>query len=629
MCGICGIVTLDPRESLPGPEIVQKMTAVLRHRGPDDEGFHLDSHAALGHRRLSIIDRSGGHQPIANEDGSRLIIFNGEIYNHREARSFLESRGHRYRTASDTESILHLMEEEGPEGLNRLNGMWAFAVWDRERRHLILARDRLGIKPLYYAQVGPRLLFASEIKSLLASGLVSREIDPVSLEAFLECQYVPGPRTIFKAVKKLPPAHALVADASGIRLERYWRPEFRLEPVPSFEEAAARLRELMFDSVRLRLLSEVPLGVFLSGGIDSSLVVGLMSRLMDQPVKTFTIGFRGEGWFDESPEAEAVARHFRTDHHTLTLESLDLPAYLEKAVVALDEPMADPASIPTYLISRYARQWVTVALTGEGADELFAGYDHYRFERILARLGPLSTLAGRTAGLLPSSLFTPRVRRVLAAAALPEPERHLRVRATLDAREVASLVCRPSSESPRATLEAVQEAEDQYRSRDPVNRLLFLDLATWLHDDLLMKVDKMSMLASLEARVPFLDYRVVEFLFSLPGSYKIRNGRSKALLRAALGDLIPARTRRRPKHGFALPIQRWLRGELSTFVRDIFASRDDFFYDHLDRRAVEGILDQFYRRKLDRSLPLWILLNLKIWCRQVLRPVIETSVSSR
>jgi asparagine synthase (glutamine-hydrolysing) len=291
--------------------------------------------------------------------------------------------------------------------------------------------------------------------------------------------------------------------------------------------------------------------------------------------------------------------------------------------------MADPASIPTYLISRYARQWVTVALTGEGADELFGGYDHYRFERVLARLGPLSTLAGRTARLLPHSLLTARLRRSIEAAALQEPERHLRVRATLDAGEVASLLRSPTGELPRATLEAVREAVARYPSEDPVNRLLFLDLATWLHDDLLMKVDKMSMLASLEARVPFLDYRVVEFLFSLPGSYKIRNGRSKALLRAAFQDLIPPRTMNRPKHGFALPIQRWLRGELRSFVQDQFASQDDGFYDHLDRRAVDGILDQFYRRDIDRSLPLWILLSLKVWCRQFLRGVAEPSMEAR
>jgi asparagine synthase (glutamine-hydrolysing) len=627
MCGICGIVALDPEAPLPPPEVVRGMTGMLRHRGPDDEGFHFDSAAALGHRRLSIIDRAGGHQPIANEDGSRCILFNGEVYNHGEVRPFLESKGHRYRTASDTETLLHLMEEEGIEGLNRLNGMWAFAVWDRGRRRLLLARDRLGIKPLYYAESGGLLIFASEIKALMVSGLVPREIDPVSLAAYLECQYVPGPRTIFKAVRKLPPGHALVADASGVRMERYWHPAFRLDPIPPFQEAAERLRELMQDSVRLRLLSEVPLGAFLSGGIDSSIVVGLMSRLMEQPVKTFTVGFQGEGWFDESPEAEAVGRHFGTDHHTLRLESLDLPEYLEKAVIALDEPMADPASIPTYLISRYAREWVTVALTGEGADELFGGYDHYRFERILARLGPLSLWGGRAARRLPYRLLAPRVRRGVEAAALEEPERHLRVRATLDSREVAALLGKPSREAPRATLEAVREALGRYPSEDPVNRLLFLDLATWLHDDLLMKVDKMSMLASLEARVPFLDYRVVEFLFSLPGSYKIRNGRSKALLRAAFADLIPPRTMMRSKHGFALPIHRWLRHDLRDYVRDHFASQDDFFYEHLDRRAVEGFLDQFYRRNLDRSLPLWILLNLKIWCREFLRTAAEPSLA--
>jgi len=620
MCGICGIVALAPEASLPEPEVVRRMTAALRHRGPDDEGFFFGPGAALGHRRLSIIDRAGGHQPIASEDGSLHIIFNGEIYNHRELRPSLEQSGHHYRTASDTETILHLVEEEGTQGLNRLNGMWAFAIWDRNRRRLLLARDRLGIKPLYYAQVDGLFLFASEIKSLMASGLVPCDIDPAALAAYLECQYVPCPRTIFQAVRKLPPGHVLVADPTGVRLERYWRPTFRLETIPRFEEAAERLRELVTDSVRLRLLSEVPLGAFLSGGIDSSIVVGVMSRLMNRPVKTFTVGFQGEGWYDESPEAEAVGRHFGTDHHTLKVGSLDLPTYLEQTVRALDEPMADPASIPTYMISRYARQWVTVSLTGEGADEIFGGYDHYRFERLLAPLGPLARLAGRAGSLLPARFIPPRVRKGLEAAALMEPDRHLRVRATLGPLEVASLLRQPSDGLPRTTRDAVEEALERYPSHDPVNRLLFQDLATWLHDDLLMKVDKMSMLASLEARVPFLDYRIVEFLFSLPGSYKIRRGQSKSLLRAAFADLIPPRTLMRRKHGFALPIPRWLRHELREYVRDHFASGDDPFYDHLDRRTVDGILDQFYRRNIDRSLPLWILLNLKVWCRQTLGP---------
>src|SRR5262252_261366 len=374
MCGICGIVALEPQTRLPSAEVIRAMTDRLRHRGPDDEGFHLDAGAALGHRRLSIIDLAGGHQPIANEDHTRFIVFNGEIYNHREIRAYLEKKGHRYRTASDTETILHLVEEEGIEGLNRMNGMWGFAVWDAPRRRLLLARDRLGIKPLYYSQIGHLLLFASEIKSLVASGLLPTDLDPAALASYLDLLYVPSPRTIFSGIRKLPPGHALVADAGGVRVERYWRPTFTLDRVPVFEEAAERVKDLLTDAVKVRLLSEVPLGAFLSGGIDSSLVVGLMSRVMDRPVQTFTVGFQGEGWYDESGEAEAVARHFGTDHHALQVTSLDLPATLEETVPALDEPMCDPASIPTYLLSRYARRWVTVALTGEGADELFGGY---------------------------------------------------------------------------------------------------------------------------------------------------------------------------------------------------------------------------------------------------------------
>jgi len=619
MCGICGIVALTPQARLPGPEVVRKMTDILRHRGPDDEGFHFDTAAALGHRRLSIIDLAGGHQPIANEDATRFIIFNGEIYNHREIRELLEKKGHRYRTLSDTETILHLVEEEGIPGLNRMNGMWGFAIWDFPRRRLTLARDRLGIKPLYYAQVGDLLLFASEIKSLLASQIVATDLDPSALASYLDLLYIPSPRTIFSGVRKLPPGHALVADATGVRVERYWNPAFTLDQVPDFDAAAERVRDLLTDAVRVRLLSEVPLGAFLSGGIDSSLVVGLMSRLMDRPVKTFTVGFRGEGWYDESAEAEVVARHFQSDHHALQVTSLDLPATLEQTVPALDEPMCDPASLPTYLLSRYARGWVTVALTGEGADELFGGYDKYRFEQLLAALGPLGSLAGRAGAALPLSRLPEKARRALEAAALSGPARQLRLRSTFTGEESRRLMLASLEGIPNASREAMEDAARSYPSGDSLNRIFFQDLKTYMQDDLLMKIDKMSMLASLEARVPFLDYRLVEFVFSLPSSYKLRGGRGKLLLRSAFPGFLPPRTLQRRKHGFVLPIGRWLRNDLKDYVRDLFASTDDPFYDHVNRREVNRILDEFYVAGLDRTLPLWVLLWLKIWCRQAFR----------
>ena len=615
MCGICGIVALEPQARMPSPEVIRAMTDILRHRGPDDEGFHLDAGAALGHRRLSIIDLAGGHQPIANEDETRFIVFNGEIYNHREVREYLEKKGHRYRTASDTETILHLVEEEGIEGLNRMNGMWGFAVWDAPRRRLLLARDRLGIKPVYYARVGNLLLFASEIKSLIASGLVPTDLDPAALASYLDLLYVPSPRTIFAGIRKLPPGHALVADATGVRVERYWNPAFTLERVPEFPEAAERVRDLLADAVNVRLLSEVPLGAFLSGGIDSSLVVGLMSRIMDRPVQTFTVGFQGEGWYDESGEAEAVARHFATDHHALQVTSLDLPATLEETVPALDEPMCDPASIPTYLLSRYARRWVTVALTGEGADELFGGYDKYRFEQLLSALGPWVHLAGKAGAMLPLSRLPERARRAVEAAALEGPARQLRLRSTFAWEESARLLRTRRDGLDDAGREALEEAARSYPSHDRLNRIFFQDLRTYMQDDLLMKIDKMSMLASLEARVPFLDYRLVEFVFSLPSSYKLRGGKGKRLLRAAFPDFLPERTLKRRKHGFMLPIGRWLRHDLRDYVHDLFASSQDPFYDHLDRKEVERILSQFYVAGLDRALPLWVLLWLKIWCR--------------
>ncbi len=498
--------------------------------------------------------------------------------------------------------------------------MWAFAVWDRRRRQLLLARDRMGVKPLYYARVGPRLVFASEIKAVLASGLPSTDLDPAALAAYLECQYVPGPRTIFGSVRKLEPGCALVADPSGIRIERFWNPSYRLDRVPAFPEAAAELRRLMADSIRLRLMSEVPLGAFLSGGLDSSIVVGLMTEVSGRPVKTFTIGFPGKGWHDESVEAERVARHFGAEHHPLPLEAPDLPSTLEQVVWALDEPLADPAAIPTHLLARLARRSVTVALTGEGADELFGGYDHFRFELLLSRLGGAGGFIGRIGSRLLGAVRSRQAQRALQAAALEEPERHLRVRATLDRDEVAALLPGFDPHRPRATREALEAAGRRFPGDDPVNRLLFQDAATWLPDDLLMKVDKMTMLASVEARVPFLDYRVVEYLFSLPGSYKIRGGRGKRILRSAFGDLLPGPTLRRRKHGFALPLGDWLRRDLRSLTRDLFASPHDPFSDYIDRRAVERILDEFYRDGRDHALVLWILLNLKIWCRQLVQP---------
>ncbi|HEU5182027.1 MAG TPA: asparagine synthase (glutamine-hydrolyzing) [Candidatus Polarisedimenticolia bacterium] len=621
MCGICGIVALSPSVQLPGPEVVRRMTDLLRHRGPDDEGFHVDAGAALGHRRLSIIDLAGGHQPIANEDETRFIIFNGEIYNHVEVRRFLEQKGHRYRTASDTETILHLVEEEGVPGLNRMNGMWAFAVWDFPRRRLLVARDRLGIKPLYYAQVGDLLLFASEIKSLIGSGLVSDELDPASVAAYLDLLYIPSPATIYKQVRKLPAGHALIADATGVRVERFWNPTYTLDRVPELPEAAERVHEILADAVKVRLLSEVPLGAFLSGGLDSSLVVGLMSQIMNQPVQTFTVGFAGEGWYDESGEAEAVARHFRTDHHALHLTSLDIPETLQKTVPALDEPMCDPAALPTLLLSHFAREKVTVALAGEGADELFGGYDKYRFEQWLGRFGILGSLAGRAGSALPLSRLPEKVRRAIEAAALSGPARQIRLRSTFTLEESRRLLRRPLDQEKAASTLAIENAVRDYPAGDALNQIFFQDLKVYLQDDLLMKVDKMSMQASLEARVPFLDYRLVEFVFSLPSAYKLHKGKGKILLKQAFPGFLPERTVQRRKHGFMVPVAKWMRSDLKDYVHDLFASTDDPFYDHVDRREVDRYLQDYYVRGHDRALPLWVLLWFKVWCRTALRPV--------
>ncbi|HEV3137060.1 MAG TPA: asparagine synthase (glutamine-hydrolyzing), partial [Pirellulales bacterium] len=540
MCGITGAVWFDAAAALGG-DTLERMTDVLRHRGPDDQGSYRSElqlmpgygampGVALGHRRLSIIDLALGHQPLSNEDGSIWIVFNGEIYNHRELRQRLEGSGHRFRSHSDTEAIVHLYEDEGLDFLRHLNGMFALAIWDARERRLVLARDRLGKKPLYYRLESNRLLFASELKSLLQVPGIRREIDPQSLDEYLTYQYVPHPRTIFRGFSKLPPGHYGVYAEGRWKTGCYWQPNFDHEIKRPLVDYAAELRELLTSAVRLRLESDVPLGAFLSGGIDSSLIVGLMQSLLDRPVKTFSIGFAIPE-YDETAHAREVAQRLGTEHHEFRVEPQCVDV-LEKLVWHYDEPFADSSAIPTYYVSKLSREFVTVALTGDGGDELFAGYLRYRAVRLASHFdhlprwlrsiasGPPWPRLGRSAR---SRSLLRRAGRFAEALSLAPQQRYLRWLALFDERARADLY----SDGFLGDLpdldpcDFLTQAFARSSHRDPVTSASLTDLVTYLPCDLMTKVDIASMANSLECRAPFLDYRVVELAAGMPIECKL------------------------------------------------------------------------------------------------------------
>ncbi|MDH4036235.1 MAG: asparagine synthase (glutamine-hydrolyzing) [Candidatus Krumholzibacteria bacterium] len=612
MCGICGLLgDLDPQQA---GACVKRMADSIRHRGPDDEGFHAAAPAFLGHRRLSIVDLSTGHQPIANEDGTVWTIFNGEIYNHAALRADLEQKGHRYRTRTDTESIVHLYEEDGLSFPRKLNGMFAIALWDAPRQRLVLVRDRLGIKPLYYAELaGGALAFASEMKALLQCPGVDTTVDPVALDGYLALQYVPGPRTIYRGIHKLPAGHTLVAESGEITIEPYWT----LEPAPaprSFNRARDEFRALFDDAVRVRLMSDVPLGAFLSGGIDSGLVVAAMAKAMDRPVQTFSIGFETEGWYSELPYAARVAEHLKTDHKTLTVSALDMRSLLPVVAAQLDEPLADPAAVPTYLLSRFAREHVTVALTGEGADELFAGYNRYRFEAMRDKVVWLPPGARRALRAVGKPVAGRRYARALDAATMDSAASFVFLRSVMPP-ELRGALLRPeiAAQLPPDHLEARVAAH--FSGADGLNASLRADTLEWLPDDLLMKVDKMSMLASLEARVPFLDYRIVEQVSGFPAAWKHRGGRSKVLLKAAAEGVLPPDIINRRKHGFTPPIGVWMRGSLRGYMEENLLDPAALSAQWLESRVVSALAGRFLRGEDRFALPVWVLLCLEVWLR--------------
>jgi asparagine synthase (glutamine-hydrolysing) len=567
MCGIAGIFERNgqPIER----ETLERMTAALVHRGPDSDGYFIDSCAGICMRRLEVIDLSTGDQPIATADGRLQIVFNGEIYNYRELRDELRDRGCTFATESDTEVLLQMYREHGLAMLERLNGMFAFAIWDCDAQQLVIGRDRAGIKPLYYADSAARLVFASEIGALVASRLVAREVDPGLIPALFTLQYVPGPRTLFKGILKLEPGACLRITRTGTELIPAPQPVPQ-EPPGDERELVSELRTTLASAVRYRMIADVPLGALLSGGLDSSIVVGLMARESSRPVQTFSVGFESRGSFDELAHARRIAQHFDTDHHELVFTAGDLRDRLAETLAHIDDPIIDPATLPTLLISRLARQHVTVALTGEGADELFGGYRRYLYQHALGRL-PRSLLR-----LVPGSLGGHRVRQALGALAETDPlSNHLAW-----SQVIADTIARRLLDA-----DALQQSRQYVRSRlatrlpdgaDPVISAMLVDQRFWLVDDLLTKVDRMSMACSLEARVPYLDHRVVALANRIPLRYKLHRLTGKQILREAFADLVPGATRKRRKQGFDLPLSEWFRTSLRSFVLDHLALlRDD------------------------------------------------------
>ena len=634
MCGITGAVWTDPKFAVSRESLV-RMTELLAHRGPDDVGdivsdLHLEPPypavpgVALGHRRLSILDLAGSRQPMANEDGSVQLVFNGEIYNYRELRLRLEGSGHHFRSQGDTEVLVHLYEDEGVDFVRHLVGMFALAIWDRNHRRALLARDRLGQKPLVYRWEPGRLLFASELKSLLAAPGVAREIDPSALDEYLLYQYVPHPNTIFRGIRKLPPAHVAVFEDDRLSVRPYWQPDFNAEVLASEAEYVDELRSRLSQSVRSQLVSDVPLGAFLSGGVDSSVIAALMQQHSPSPIKTFCVGFP-DAAYDESAYARRVAQHLGTEHHALrvTPDCIDV---LPKLVWHFDEPFGDSSALPTYYLARETRSHVTVALSGDGGDELFAGYDRYRAVRLATLLDrmPLirSLLASKVWQHLPTSrrqksLLTRWQRFTQSLAAAPN-RRYAEMIAVFDESRRAALYADdfvaelPDQDPADFVLAALARAG----KRDTATAASLADLDTYLPCDLCHKVDTATMAHGLECRQPMLDQRVVELAIAMPISLKLRGRCGKRILKHAFGDLLPREVFRRRKTGFGVPLDRWFRNELKEMAHDVLLSERAIGRGYFRRAALEQLLAEHMASRRDHSARLWSLLILELWHRE-------------
>lgn len=623
MCGIYGLVAL--REGADcDPALLDAMANVTHHRGPDDEGRHVDRGLAMGMRRLSIIDLKSGHQPIANEDETIWTACNGEIYNFREIRQTLKEQGVRFRTGSDTEVLVHLYQRHGTDFVNRLLGMFGFAIWDAPRRRLVLGRDRLGIKPLYYTEHQGRLAFASEIKTLLTMPGFVREIDAGALQNYLTLGYSGAAHTLFKGIRKLPPASLLVCENGGYRIETYWRVPAEVDHSLSAAQWAERLRAAMEAAVVSEMVSDVPLGSFLSGGIDSSAIVAFMARHSDRPVKTYSIGFKGDAAsevYNELPYARQVAERFGTDHREIIVRP-EVARLLPKLTWHMDEPVADSALITTYLVSEFARRDVTVILSGVGGDELFGGYnrylgDHYAglYQRLPAWMR--NTVITPLVQAMPSdrhgglSSLARYARMFVASNDLPFEERYRAYVQVFGPESLEQLLKNARS----GHIDSLSEAFAVAASGDPLNRLMRADLMTQMPNDLLMLTDKMTMAASLECRVPLLNHELVELAARIPASLRIQGGKLKSLMKCALEGVLPSEILERKKRGFGAPIGAWLKRDLQPMMRQLLSRQAVESRGLFSWPAVQETIALHMSRREDHTDHLMALLNLEIWAQ--------------
>jgi asparagine synthase (glutamine-hydrolysing) len=628
MCGIAGMCGPETgMRAAESREVIARMCDVIEHRGPDDEGFYVDGGVALGMRRLSIIDLVTGHQPITNEDGSLWLVFNGEVYNFREIRDDLIARGHVFQSNTDSEVIIHLYEDEGEACVERLRGMFAFAIWDRSKRTLFLARDRVGVKPLHYSLVGNTLVFASEIKSLLQHTAIKREVNTEAISDFLSFGYVPDPASAFRGIEKLQPGHTLTFKEGKVTTRKYW--DFQYgddektgdekinEPVRDERYYVERLLELLNESIKLRLISDVPLGAFLSGGIDSSAVVAMMARQMGRPVKTFSIGFSESG-FDELHYARIAARHFNSDHHEFVVTP-DVCKIVEEVVWHHDEPFSDVSSIPTYIVSKMAREHVKVVLSGDGGDELFAGYERYVIDRTRERFARIPRFIRKNV-MLRLSRALPRAaygKNFLRNISLDAGERYVDSLSLLTQaakRELLSSAFQNSLDG-RDSSREFEQIMSASNSSEQIHRLLYLDSKTYLPGDILTKVDRMSMAHSIEAREPLLDHKLIEFVQTIPASLKLRGLETKHILKRALEGLVPDQIINRPKQGFGVPINKWLNNDLRDLLNDTLTDSRTRQRGYFNQATVDALLDEHRRGRRDHALQLWGLLTLELWHR--------------
>ena len=622
MCGICGVFAFQPDVPVD-VSVLKQMNDSIRHRGPDDEGYYQDTQASLAMRRLSIIDLQTGQQPISNETGDIWVVYNGEIYNFKEVRAKLEQHGHKFKTQTDTEVIVHAYEEYGDECVKYLNGMFSIALWDTRKRRFFLARDRVGIKPLYYWAGQDKLVFASELKALILHPETPRQINIEALDIFLTLEYVPAPHTIYENIFKLLPGHTLTIENGSVQIRQYW--DVPYQPVSESEaECAEALSSLINEAVKIRLMSDVPLGAFLSGGIDSSTIVGYMSQNMSEPVQTFSIGFEDDT-YDEVPYANAVAKHFGTNHHVEILRP-DIASLVEQLVPHHDEPFADTSIIPTYLVSKLARQKVTVVLSGDGGDELFAGYDTYiaeKFDRYYGRLPGIlrQQVLPRFASWLPPQPakkgLINKVKRMVEGGALNSSLQHTRWMMFLNAAEKNELY--------RSDLQATlkDNLTENYLGGyfqkaslfDNLAQQQYVDIKSYLADDILTKVDRMSMATSIETRVPLLDYHIIEFAMNLPPHMKLNGSRTKSILRNAVKRLIPDLVLEKPKQGFSIPMKHWLRTSLKPMMLDLLSKDSLHQHGYFDHRVVSSWIQEHLDGRVNHSHRLWSLMVFEMWRR--------------